>query len=77
MNADDRIYERLRRHLDPRVQLIVGGWGSRRVRGVLDQIGAAVNTRLQDLPETVDRLLTRAPSAQTRGEGMDDQSIAS
>ena len=67
----------LRRHLDPRIQLIVGGWGSRRVRGVIDQIGAAVNIRLQDLPETVDRLLTRAPSAQTRGEGMDDQSIAS
>ena len=67
----------LRRNLDPSIRMIVGGWGSRRVRDTIEEIGATVSTRLQDLPDAIDRLLTAPTATDRRSEGMDDQSIAS
>ena len=67
----------LRRILDPSVQMIVGGWGSRRIRTVIERIGASAPSRLQDVPEAVDRLLERAREHQDPDQRVDDQSIAS
>lgn len=64
----------LRQSLDPSIPLLVGGWGSRRVRSVIEEIGAEVTQRVQDLPEIVDRMLARV--SRERGE-IDDQSVAS
>lgn len=67
----------LRRHLDPRIPMLVAGWGSRRVRGVIDQIGATSITRLQDLPGTLEPLLEQARRPERTDDLSDDQSIAS
>lgn len=71
----------LRRSLDPQVQLLVGGRASRKIRGVVEEIGALACLRLQDLPETLDRLFERpfhgTESGAEGSDAIDDRSIAS
>lgn len=67
----------LRRALDPSVQMIVGGWGSRRLERVIERIGAVAPTRLQELPRAIDRMLDHAQERRPRRDEFDDQSIAS
>ncbi len=67
----------LRRALDPSVPLIVGGRGGRRLERLIDEIAVGAPSRLQDLPDTIDRLLDRTQVQGPRRDEYDDQSIAS
>lgn len=65
----------LRSALDPGIPIMVGGWGSHRVRGLVTEIGAEYCVRLRDLPEAVDRLLRVAASHRRRQDEADDRSL--
>lgn len=66
----------LRSLLDPSIPLVVGGWGSHRVRGLVEEVGARSCVRLRELPEIVDHMLAHA-AAHRRQDEPDDQSLAS
>lgn len=66
----------LRRSLDPDIPLLVGGWGSHRVRALVEELGAHYCVRVRDLPAIVDRMLASVTKHRRQDE-VDERSVAS